>query len=243
MLERCTWLAERRYLHAAAEAISVLRGLAAFVVQFVRRFVHLESERIAAISAGLEAFVQLQETVFAPSAVAGQTLTLLQSVKPPEEMTLFASFFDAGDQSAIRELAARDTLEDAIIAWDLVVPPASPLVLAVGKVLSDEAGVWRKLKAVVSADGLLHLFDKSKDPEMLGPVLSLHLAQNRVDLELRPQALSLHFRFRMSRIKSFLHKGNTILLKLSHPQKFAHWCSVLTQFLQSFTTLDSAPLH
>ena len=243
VLDCCLWLAERRYLLAATDSISEIKKVAMFVLQLVKRFVRRENSRNAAISAAMKQFVSLQETTFSPVDIAGSVLSELSSINTVDDTTVLTNLFQPGEIQVLKQFTDKPTLEEAIFCWDVIVPAPMPLALICGKVYIESSNSWVKMKGVVSGDGFLHLFDRKKDEMMVDPCVSLQLAENRVEMEINGEAMTVMFRGKVSRIKNLIKQQDVLLLKLTNGRKFAAWQSLLPRFLPSYTSIDPLTLQ
>ena len=240
VLDRCLWLAERKYLQVAALATASFRKLAEFVLQYISKFVELENCRLAAIRKAMRDFISIQESIFVPLPAAETSILALESVNVLSQSSVFSTLFQPEELSTLRQISDKQDIEEAIRTWNILIPAAIPLILVSDKVHQQVDNAWIKLKGLITADGFLHLFDKGRDRELTSPIFTQQLTANRVELELNPKSLLLQLRIRLSRFRTFLQQPGVVILRISHQQKYENWRVVLTRFLPIFTAVDSA---
>lgn len=240
VLDRCLWLAERKYLQTSVSAVTISRKLGEFVIGYIQKYVELENFRLATIRKAMRNFLLLQESLFLPLPIAPSALNSLESVTVLSQSLVVSTLFHPEDLAILKEISDKEGVEEAIMAWDMPVPTAMPLVLVSDNVYQQVDNAWVKLKGLITADGFLHLFDKCKDRELITPVLTQQLIENRLELEINAKSMLFQLRNRLSRFRSFLQQPELVLLRLSDTQKYENWRVVLTRFLPVFTTVDSA---
>jgi len=240
VLDRCLWLAERKYLQVSASAVTISRKLGEFVIGYIHQFVELENCRLAAIRKAMRNFIFLQDSLFPPLPITPTSLHSLESITVLTQSSVLSTLFQPQDIANLREITAKEGIEEAIMTWDIPIPAAMPLVLVSDKVYQQVDNAWIKLKGLITADGFLHLFDKCRDRELTAPAFTQQLIANRLELELNAKSMLFQLRIRLSRFRTFLQQPGLVLLRLSHPHKYENWRVVLTRFLPVFTAVDSA---
>ena len=239
LLDRCLWLSERKYLHSATLSTAFLKELALFVLKYIKKYIELENFRLTAIRKAMRQFISIQEAFFVPIELAENSLISLDSVGVLTQISVFSTLFHSEELAILREFSENEDIEEAIKAWDLVIPSAIPLIIVQSKVYQEASNAWIKLKGTITADGFLHLFDKSRDRQLIEPVFTLPLAPNRLDLELNQQSMLLQLRIRLSRFRNFLKQPTVVLLRLTNERKYECWRAVLTHFLPVYTSVDN----
>jgi len=240
LLDRCLWLSERKYLHSATLATAFLKELACFVLRYIKKFVDLENLRLAAIRGAMHQFIAIQEGFFVHVEAAESALGAVDSVGVLTQSSVFATLFQSEELAVLRQFSDKEDIEEALLAWDLVIPASIPLILVRNKVYQEVANSWVKLKGIITADGFFYLFDKFRDSQLVEPILAQQLTLSRLDLELNPQSRLLRLKIRLSRFRNFLKQPTVVLLRLTNERKYESWKAVLTHFLPEYTSVDSA---
>lgn len=240
LLDRCLWLSERKYLHSATLATAFLKELACFVLKYIQKFIDLENWRLTALRKAMHEFISIQEGFFVSIQSVDSTVTAMDSVGVLTQSSVFSTLFHAEEQAVLRQFSGKEDIEEAIQAWDLVIPASIPLVLVRNTIYQEVANSWIKLKGVITADGFFYLFDKSRDSQLVAPILAQQLTGSRLDLELNSQSRLIRLRIRLSRFRNFLKQPTVVLLRLRNESEYASWRAVLTHFLPEYTSVDSA---
>lgn len=244
LLDRCLWLSERKYLHSVALSTAFLKELALFVLKYIKKYIELENFRLTTIRKAMRQFISIQEAFFVPIELAANSLISLDSVGVLTPISVFSTLFHAEEVAILREFSENEDIEEAIKAWNLVIPSSLPLIIVQNKVYYQESlPTSTKVKGIITADGFLHVFDRARDRQLVEPVFTLQLTPNRLDLELNQQALMVKLRVRMSRFRNFLKQPMVVVLRLTNERKYECWRAVLTHFLPIYTSVDNIVTH
>jgi hypothetical protein len=226
--KNCVWLAEQRYLSAAATAADFQRSLGSYLQIFWQDTIMLECMRISSVKKAMKAFIDLQGQVF-----VSDSQTVLESLEKVEEKRpenlKDTRLFKEEEFLVLKELGIEEDFIVQLGNWSPQSIRDFEWVIKEGPILIEN-GVfqqWQECFGLIVKSRFLHVFHRKPGFPFEEPIDSVYLAQAKLMVsQSSDYYVEITENSRNGILNKFVH-GKQMVIKTKDPDVLNEWMELI----------------